>query len=784
MAEVPVNATPPVVTVDVVTNGQTVFAFPFLATFQDDLKAIHYKLDGTRIELSPGADFSASGLGLENGGQITKLAANTVAGEKILIYRDILIERPNDYTRDLFAAQINAEQDRIFMILQEQNRDLTRSIKTDLGQPTLTLAANIPDGSTLMKVGEFLVPGPNAEDIQDAQGNAEAAIAARNLAEKWASNPEDMAVVVGKFSAFHWSEKSRKSAEASGAAAATHAFPTTRAALKALNTTTTKNAYLTEPGYEGNFVFRAGNFTTHVASDPNEAIYVKATDTAVNVGVWIRIFDGEITPRMFGAIGFLDGGVNDGPAINRMFDYVRALQASAGNRSNIGISVNLSGQWRTTISINATGFNGLWALNIRGGMIIGACPGKVVFDLTGSRGYSLSDVAVHGEQNSMPSVGFQRARSLEIGACDYNTWRDLSTTGWFQVAALMDYAGECTHDDHMTIFNYYRSGRVAVYQNENTVPVSSDYKTVVTGRQSFITKKVTNSGFHYLPIADAIPVTAVSNAASAVVTAPGHPFVVGDQVVIFTASHQISKDVGTVSATTANTFTYSVNTSAMGPIDIAHSLAVRVQGPPSVTIQGASQFRWDACYVVAYGAPQIYIPFTPTTRLMDQITLDVLFEGAGNSFNILFDPAGLACTIQGFEFKTYQSAAYAGLMGFPNTAGSLLTLVKPEIENVSQIFPATPLIWGVGRDKWAMSGADILYSSVALVDPTSMASFSGTIREITGGAIHQYSPKLVSARIMPSAAPAAAQGAIWFDPAVNKLKICEDGTNWRTVTTT
>lgn len=69
-------------------------------------------------------------------------------------------------------------------------------------------------------------------------------------------------------------------------------FPTTRSALKALNTATIKAAYLTEQGREGQFVWRAGDFSAEVSSDSGEYTYVASdADPDGSSGVWVRTPD-------------------------------------------------------------------------------------------------------------------------------------------------------------------------------------------------------------------------------------------------------------------------------------------------------------------------------------------------------------------------------------------------------------------------------------------------------------------------------------------------------------
>lgn len=134
MADIPVNASDAVTIVAVTVNGQVNFDYDFRADFVADLKAEYRPANGDPVTiLVGGTDFTATGLETAGGGTITLLTFVTVNGDSMAIYRDITVERGTDYTRDLFSDDVNAEQDRVFMILQEVVRDLARGIRLPLG---------------------------------------------------------------------------------------------------------------------------------------------------------------------------------------------------------------------------------------------------------------------------------------------------------------------------------------------------------------------------------------------------------------------------------------------------------------------------------------------------------------------------------------------------------------------------------------------------------------------------------------------------------------------------
>lgn len=187
------------VVVDVLTPGQVAFDYDFLATATVDLAATYTALDGTETHLIGGTDFTATGLDDPDGGTITITSGLvTEVGATLTIYRDILIERENDYQRDLHAADLNREMGDIYQILQQLDRDGQTAIRTELGEPPLTIESGIADGLTLMKQGDKLVAGPDIvaladEAVTDATAAALAAQAAAEAAAGSAQSSEDAA---------------------------------------------------------------------------------------------------------------------------------------------------------------------------------------------------------------------------------------------------------------------------------------------------------------------------------------------------------------------------------------------------------------------------------------------------------------------------------------------------------------------------------------------------------------------------------------------------------------
>lgn len=89
-----------------------------------------------------------------------------------------------------------------------------------------------------------------------------------------------------------------------------------RAALALLTSTTV--AVLSEPGREGVFVYKAGDFTALAANDPEEGVVVLAIG-----GAFLRAYSGAVDVRWFGALA--DGAANDTVAIQAAINFQSAM---------------------------------------------------------------------------------------------------------------------------------------------------------------------------------------------------------------------------------------------------------------------------------------------------------------------------------------------------------------------------------------------------------------------------------------------------------------------------
>lgn len=98
-------------------------------------------------------------------------------------------------------------------------------------------------------------------------------------------------------------------------------FSPTKASLKALDTNQVGFVYLSEPGREGQFIWRAGDYSGQVAADTTEGIYIKADAVAATSGAWVRQFVGLADVRWFGAL--LNDAADDTMAFSKALSVAK-----------------------------------------------------------------------------------------------------------------------------------------------------------------------------------------------------------------------------------------------------------------------------------------------------------------------------------------------------------------------------------------------------------------------------------------------------------------------------
>lgn len=120
---------------------------------------------------------------------------------------------------------------------------------------------------------------------------------------------------------------------------ATAPYVLTRTALKTLNTSKDTVAILKEAGREGIFQWKEGDFSTFIATDTEEGLYIKANAIAATVGAWVRIHDRRIVPEWFGVP--MDGTTDAFASLQCMFNLAigKEVVMPSGITFNTGTGV-------------------------------------------------------------------------------------------------------------------------------------------------------------------------------------------------------------------------------------------------------------------------------------------------------------------------------------------------------------------------------------------------------------------------------------------------------------
>ena len=107
------------------TSGQTVFAYTFEIVDKGDIVVLQ---NGTT--LSEGTNYTVSGVGAENGGNIT-LTVGATAGDIMTLYRDMAYVRTQNYadSGDFLASEVNTDFDNLWLAGEQTNRSFSQSIR-------------------------------------------------------------------------------------------------------------------------------------------------------------------------------------------------------------------------------------------------------------------------------------------------------------------------------------------------------------------------------------------------------------------------------------------------------------------------------------------------------------------------------------------------------------------------------------------------------------------------------------------------------------------------------
>lgn len=452
-----------------------------------------------------------------------------------------------------------------------------------------------------------------------------------------------------------------------------------------------------------------------------------------------------ISPFHYGAVG--DGTADDTVALNAVFTAARAAVVSS---QHTHVKIDMSGGiYKITGSgINGTGFQA-WNLEICGGVLLGNTTGKAVLDMAGSRGYVMRNVMITGDATNMPTVGILCARTTtSFGYCDNCLFDNVNIIGHFSVATFFGYAQETTTHLHCRYWQYNYDASIVIWQRSNTYTLTSEFQTLVTGAHSFINCAYITCDIRYGGSTHRNTVTAISNAAEAVVAVSGtNIFQNGDEVIMFLATGmtQINAYKAVVKDRTASQFTMTgVDSSAFGAFT-GSCYAYRPMTGPGIYMSGMQDHRFINCYLVAIGDDAIQMDcntgiwISNTFQFLNEGALDRsvvrVTSGAGveEFIDCTWDFYNTHCRTSFFSTDGAQTIYIKG--------GSVK--VKSHTTNV-----ALPLADTANYADYAfINGVDIFYPNIAGVAPSSYGAFRAKLTaEDNGGEVALYRHELLDTR--------------------------------------
>ncbi len=176
--------------------GQTVFAYPFEIFEDADLKVYltpnGQTADDTADILTLTTDYTVSGAGNQNGGNVTLVTAAS-SGDIVTIVRDVQVKRTTDYQDlgDLLADTLDGDADKVIAILQQIVTKLGRSIQLADSDPASGLVLPVSranqflgfdaNGNPIAAAGASANLGPVSAYIDTLLDDADAATARATL---------------------------------------------------------------------------------------------------------------------------------------------------------------------------------------------------------------------------------------------------------------------------------------------------------------------------------------------------------------------------------------------------------------------------------------------------------------------------------------------------------------------------------------------------------------------------------------------------------------------------
>lgn len=305
--------------IEYVEDGATL-AFPVPWKFDAGAIRAERQLPGVAIPLAEGTAFSVSGGTTDSGGTLT--LSSSIAGATLAIWSETPRGQPTDYeTTGAFRAKAHeAALDRQAAVSQEQDREIARGLKVPRGQvgPMID-ATTVPDFSAMVALGGKLVLASSA------------------------------ALAMALAPAFGAEFKGDPGSPGEG-------YPNVGSLqLAGQDALTLDDAYLSQEGRRGKFVFSAEDHSADVAADPLGGIFQPRIGQDGSTGAWVRDIGQSswFNPEWFGATraraGMSAAQIDALRPLNRQ--AINAAIALAGHLGHSAVNLR-RGTWPTDNTIN------------------------------------------------------------------------------------------------------------------------------------------------------------------------------------------------------------------------------------------------------------------------------------------------------------------------------------------------------------------------------------------------------------------------------------------------
>lgn len=190
-------------------------------------------------------------------------------------------------------------------------------------------------------------------------------------------------------------------------------------------------------GGGGTFRWVTGNQSTNVTNDPGQGIWVAPSTASTGAsGAWQRLHDGVVDAAWYGFVETATAADNT-TAINYCLSYLRTM-VNGINTDEAPVAMKTGpGQFSVT-SVNATRIRArAWRWDAYGTQLNCATDMAVVVDLTHSRGFSIRNLVVKGDDTTPPLRGFQTGymdaatSSGEFVLDNCRTYGKFEQCGWY-----------------------------------------------------------------------------------------------------------------------------------------------------------------------------------------------------------------------------------------------------------------------------------------------------------------------------------------------------------------